>query len=226
MVLTKGNVKLKFDRTYETKNGRLLGINLLPRSRPTKGEVAMSTRDDHNEEDKPTKTWNINRMHQVFNHAGEEALRKTAKAYNWHVTGKMEPCVECQKSNIKQKGVSKYTDTKSTKPGERIFIDTTSIKHETLGGSKYMIGIVDDCTSLMWGNMLKRKKDQVPTMVNFLRRMKARGTPIKYIRCDNAGENKELQKKCLQTQDLCGIQFEFTSRDSPQFNGKIERKLQ
>ena len=88
-----------------------------------------------------------------------------------------------------------------------------------------MIGIVDDCTSLMWGNMLKRKKDQVPTMMNFLRRMKARGTPIKYIRCDNAGENKELQKKCLQTQDLCGIQFEFTSRDSPQFNGKIERKF-
>ena len=62
-------------------------------------------------------------------------------------------------------------------------------------------------------------------MVNFLRRMKARGTPIKYIRCDNAGENKELQKKCLQTHDLCGIQFEFTSRDSPQFNGKIERKF-
>ena len=133
--------------------------------------------------------------------------------------------MECQKSNIKQKGVSKNTDTKSTKPGERIFIDTTSIRHETFGGSKYMIGIVDDCTSLMWGNMLKRKKDQVPTMVSFLRRMKARGTPIKYIRCDNAGENKELQKKCLQTQDLCGIQFEFTSRDSPQFNGKIERKF-
>ena len=62
-----------------------------------------------------------------------------------------------------------------------------------------MIGIVDDCTSLMWGNMLKRKKDQVPTMVNFLRRMKARGTPIKYIRCDNAGENKELATEEVPT---------------------------
>ena len=28
LVLTKGSVKLKFDRTYETKNGRLLGINI------------------------------------------------------------------------------------------------------------------------------------------------------------------------------------------------------
>ena len=146
-----------------------------------------------------TKTWNINRMHQVYNHADEEKLRRTAKAYGWKITGKMEPCQECQESNIRQKAVAKFTSTKSNVPGERIFIDTSSIKEKTLGGSKYLLGIVDDASNYTWGNMLKKKSDQVPTMMTFLRTMKSRGTPIKYIRCDNAGENKDLQEKCKQS---------------------------
>ena len=55
--------------------------------------------------------------------------------------------------------------------------------------------------------------------------MKAHGTPVKFIRLDNAGENRDLQKKCEQSQDLNDITFEFTPRDAPQFNGKIERKF-
>ena len=44
-------------------------------------------------------------------------------------------------------------------------------------------------------------------------------------RCDNSGENKDLQEKCLQSKDLNDIKFEYTPRDSPQFNGCIERKF-
>ena len=88
-----------------------------------------------------------------------------------------------------------------------------------------MIGIVDDYSSFAWGNMLKRKKDQVPTLMKFVRRMKSRGTPVKFIRCDNAGENKDLQEKCMQSKDLNDIKFEYTPRDAPQYNGRIERKF-
>ena len=72
---------------------------------------------------------------------------------------------------------------------------------------------------------MKRKSDQVPVMMQFLRSMKTRGTPVKFIRCDNAGENKDLMNKCKASKDLHDIDFEFTARDSPQFNGKIERKF-
>ena len=159
--ISRDKMTLRFDREHFTKNGKLVGINLVPRLRPSSGEVALSAE----EEPKPTKSWNINRLHQVFNHGNEESLRKTAKAYNWKVTGKMDVCIECQESNIRQKAVAKMTETKSDKAGERIFIDTTSIKERTLGGSKFMIGIVDDYSSFAWGNMLKRKKDQVPTLM-------------------------------------------------------------
>jgi hypothetical protein len=50
-------------------------------------------------------------------------------------------------------------------------------------------------------------------------------TPVKFIRCDNAGENKTLQLKCQNDTELASITFEFTARDSPQYNGKVERKI-
>ena len=152
-------------------------------------------------------------------------MRKTAKAYNWKLTGKLKPCKDCQIGNIRQKDVDKETHTKSTVPGERIFIDTSSISNRTLGGSQYLLGVVDDATDMTWGRMLKSKKQQVPSLMEFLRQMKSRGTPVKYIRCDNAGENKTLAAECKKSSDLNDIQFEFTPRDSPQFNGKIERKF-
>ena len=55
--------------------------------------------------------------------------------------------------------------------------------------------------------------------------MKARGTPVKFIRCDNAGENRDLKTKVEQSNDLNDITFEFTARDNPQPNGKIEKRF-
>ena len=88
MMLSKNKITLKFDREYPTKNGRLVGINLVTRTRSTDGEIAMPAKEE------PTKTWNINRLHQVYNHADEEKLRHSAKAYGWKITGKMEPCLQ------------------------------------------------------------------------------------------------------------------------------------
>ena len=112
-------------------------------------------------------TWDINQMHRVFNHAGEEALCKTAKVYGWKITGKMAHCRDCYLSNTRQKGVSKETKTKSDSPVERIYIDITSAKTPSLGGNKFLLGVIDDKTDFVWVKPLKRKKDQVKTMKKF-----------------------------------------------------------
>ena len=44
---------------------------------------------------------------------------------------------------------------------------------------------------------------------------------VKFIRCDNAGENKKLEEKC-DTQGL-GISFEYTATGAPQQNAYVER---
>jgi hypothetical protein len=46
--------------------------------------------------------------------------------------------------------------------------------------------------------------------------------PVKYIRCDNAGENKTLQKRANGVDWKLNIEFEFTPRDTPQHNHLAE----
>ena len=47
--------------------------------------------------------------------------------------------------------------------------------------------------------------------------------PVKFIRCDNAGENSLLEQNCLS--EGLGIEFKYTPPDSPQYNGRLERKI-
>ena len=46
---------------------------------------------------------------------------------------------------------------------------------------------------------------------------------VKAIRCDNAGENKLLEQKCIDK--MLGIIFEYIAPGSPKFNGRVERKF-
>ena len=46
---------------------------------------------------------------------------------------------------------------------------------------------------------------------------------VRFIQCDNAGENKTLEAKCKK--EGLGIKFEYTARNTPQHNGKIERSF-
>jgi hypothetical protein len=46
---------------------------------------------------------------------------------------------------------------------------------------------------------------------------------VKFIRCDNAGENKTFKKQCIA--EKLGIEFEYTAPNTPQQNGVAERKF-
>jgi hypothetical protein len=46
---------------------------------------------------------------------------------------------------------------------------------------------------------------------------------VKIICCDDAGENKTLEMHCVQKQ--LGINFEYTSPGTPQYNCDVERKF-
>jgi hypothetical protein len=51
------------------------------------------------------------------------------------------------------------------------------------------------------------------------------GNQVKYVRCDNAGENKTLQKRANGVDWKLNITFEFTPRDTPQHNHLAELAL-
>ena len=46
---------------------------------------------------------------------------------------------------------------------------------------------------------------------------------VKAIRCDNAGENKLLEQKCID--EILGIIFEYIAPGSPKFNGRVEQNF-
>ena len=52
---------------------------------------------------------------------------------------------------------------------------------------------------------------------------KKQGYKVKYLRCDNAGENLKVEEECLKLG--LGITMEYTSPNTPQQNGRVERKF-
>ncbi len=108
-------------------------------------------------------------LYRKLGHPSEEITKQTAQYYGWKITGTFKPCSNCQTAKSKQNSVMKETGTKSTIPGERIFIDTSSVRTKSFGGSKFWLLVVDDCTDVAWSAFLRKKSDQVDRIVDLIK---------------------------------------------------------
>jgi Integrase core domain len=118
--------------------------------------------------------------------------------------------------------VPKYTKVEAKAPGERLFMDTTGPFAPTAGGSKYDVKIVDQFSRKTWCARVKQKSQLPGLLHGHLKLLKGRGTPVKYLRCDNAGEHgNELKRVCAEE----GVILEMTAPNTPQQNGVVERKI-
>ena len=72
------------------------------------------------------------------------------------IKGKMENCENCAIGKMRQKNVPKGPKEKSTKPGYRMYIDLTSSKYTSAGGSKYWCLAVDEATHMKFSMFLKQ----------------------------------------------------------------------
>jgi hypothetical protein len=68
LYLTKGNVKITFDREFPTQKGLVLGVEMLPRT--SGGADTATAALDRGQ------IVSINKLHKIFGHVGEESLRK------------------------------------------------------------------------------------------------------------------------------------------------------
>jgi transposase InsO family protein len=108
--------------------------------------------------------------------------------------------------------------------GERLYLDISSIKERSIGGAKFWALIVDDYTDYCWSFVLKNKLDLKVKIKTLLTDLKIANRNVRFIRCDNAGENMTMKND----PDIksFGIKFEFLGPRTPQRNRKIERKFQ
>jgi hypothetical protein len=112
-------------------------------------------------------------------------------------------------------------------PGERIFTDIASIRPvEGVKVNKPRWCIkVDETTQLKFSSFHAHKDEMVEPSCEMFYRWRQDGHPVKYVRCDNAGENKTLQKRANGSDWKLNIVFEFTPRDTPQHNHLAELGL-
>ena len=173
----------------------------------------------------PGKSIPIWKFHQMTGHTGEHLLRTTAEHMGTKLTGKLEPCEICAQAKIRQAYVPKTKEKQvPSRPGYRLCIDISPFKHESMGGKRHWLIAVDEFSDCSHSFFLKRKSDQIVMISIWIKGLKAKyGIDVKYIRLDNSGENRSLQKEC-EKQNL-GIIFEFTAPGTPQQNSVVERKI-
>ena len=158
-------------------------------------------------------------------HTGEHLLRTTAEHISIKLTGKLEPCEIYAQAKIRQAYVPKTKEKQvPSRPGYRLCIDISPFKHESMGGKRHWLIAVDKFSDCSHSFFLKRKSDQIVMISIWIKGLKAKyGIDVKYIRLDNSGENRSLQKEC-EKHNL-GIIFEFTAPGTPQQNSVVERKI-
>ena len=70
--------------------------------------------------------------------------------------------------------------------------------------------------------LLEKKSDLANVIIHFLKDLKlTEKKAVKFIRCDNAGENKTLENQCKDNE--LGINFKYMAPGTPQQNGVVER---
>ena len=71
---------------------------------------------------------------------------------------------------------------------------------------------------------MKNKSDLAQEGIKLINKIRNNyGITTKTIRCDNAGENKSLEKEIIEKG--MNMRFEYTATNTPQQNGRVERKF-
>eukprot|EP00957_Ditylum_brightwellii_P028007 2115072-Ditylum_brightwellii.AAC.1 len=138
------------------------------------------------------------KAHRLLGHGNINQTHQTAKVLGWKVNRGLKVCEACTEARAKQKSVPKYSDHEvSTEGGEYFFLDIPAIKGKKDGASpsrKNWRFIVKERTQTVFSGFFGKKNDMVePTCVQ-VKKWKGSGFSVKYLQCDNAGENKLLEK--------------------------------
>ena len=156
---------------------------------------------------------------------GEHLLKTTAENMGIKLTGKLEPCELCTQAKIRPANVPKKKQKQvPSRPGNKMFIDKSSFKHESMGGKRHWLIVVDEFSDYSHSFFLRKKSDQTVVIPIWIKGLKTKyGIVMNNIRLDNSGENRSLQKEC-EKQNL-EIIFEFTAPVTPQQNSVVEKKI-
>ena len=163
----------------------------------------------------------INEAHDQWGHHGERRLKEMARLLGYKLTGKQQPCDACGIAKATRARVSKTTNIQATKPGERLFVDTTGPFPNVTPKYKYLFGAVDDYSGKLFMMFGQSKKNLIKFVEQAFKRFEGEKKNVKYLRMDGGGENVAVKQLC----NTKGVEVEQTPPYTPQYNGRIERRF-
>jgi hypothetical protein len=136
-------------------------------------------------------SYDLNHLHKVFGNCGQEILNYTIKMYGFKSSGNFDTCEQCAIAKPQQKNVNKNWLCSSNLPGERLYVDISSIKERNIGGAKFWALIVDEYTDYCWSFVLKSNLDLKIKIKTLLTDLKTANQNVRFIRCDDAGKKND-----------------------------------
>ncbi len=222
--MSKDGTKVMFDHCIKTHNGWVVQVEIVSASMSEK--VHNSSMQVSPCMDKHKCIKNVNDLCRGLGHPSEATTRDMGASMGIKVVGKFEPCDACILGKAKQRNANKTAVECSTIPGERLYLDISLPNTASLSGKNHWLLIVDNATDYVLSYFLKYKSNFTENVLGWIKELKSSNVAVKivkYIHCDNAGENVALEMACKQ--EGLGIKFEYTAPGTPQQNGQVERKF-
>ena len=152
--------------------------------------------------------------HAVLGHPSYLLTSSTATKLGMRSLCANEICESCIKGKQRQKNVNKKVEFKAVKPGEKIYYDVSSIEHKSIGGAKFWLMFVDECTGFKRSYFLRTKKELTVCGLQYIDEMEMAKIKIEKFRCDNARENKKFTEKLSELKK--NIITEYSAPGTPQ----------
>ena len=114
-------------------------------------------------------------------------------------------CEWCATAKARRKGVSlrgTSTHLRSTEANNSIYLDTSTIRDagEITVRNGVWIGIADEYSGMGKKPLMfvATKRASIEATCKLFNDWKEKGKPVRTVRCDNAGENKAIQKRSIE----------------------------
>jgi hypothetical protein len=213
--LVKNGICISFDIRVDTPEGVLWCVYL---RRPIE-EQAIIQMDT-------SMKMNMSKAHALLGHMSEVLTRKTAENLGWTITrGGMSPCESCALGKGRQKNIPKHSDLPdATLVNPRGYLDCSGLRDSVTNKKSKktwrMINIHPP--GLKITDIYLTKSGMIEPTAEKLSNWHQQGKGLKYLRMDNAGENIMLEKRIKSSDWKLPITIEYTARDTPQQNSRVE----
>lgn len=132
-------------------------------------------------------------------------------------------CATCEMGKQSRKSHPSRINTNIVEALELLHIDLCGPSTiEIIGGSKFILVIVDDFSRFTWVFFLKQKSEATPKLKMFIKQVELQLRKlVRNIRSDNGIEFKNKEFKDFLTDK--GVSHNFSAPYTPQHNGIVER---